>query len=304
MVPHTFLLSKEKLMKVRGFTFEDAPSVNSMLKEEYGNAYPYLLSVQPPTKDILLVAEHGTGIAAFAKAERIFDDVFEFGSLIIHPACRGNGLAELMVRKRLECVAIHGNSITIITEPVCYRKDKASQLNCLRHGQFRHLGIQPAKHPLIHPDLLGKQPETLAFAVREDSKPFFQGRKINLPNCWQGIASTLCREVLSGKLLSGVMPEPLYHPSNIVDGIRGSEFIDIPANWQESSALMDQFHTQGYLFSALLPRMGRRRNEIYDLVRLYRPQGDIIWDIIHVTDDLAPLKEFMEEEKKAGILCL
>jgi GNAT superfamily N-acetyltransferase len=288
-------------MKVRAFTVEDAPFVNSMLKEEYGEAYPYLLSACPPQKDILLVAEYGNEIAAFAKAERIFQDVFEFGSLIIHPAYRGNGLAELMVRKRLECVAIHGDHVTIITELVCYRADKASQQNCLVHGKFKQFGIQPAKHPCIHPDLLGTQPESLTFAVREDSKSFFQGRRIYLPGRWREIASLLCKEVHSGHLLHSTMPAPFYHSPRIADDVQGAEFIDIPANWQESAAFMERYFAQGYRFSALLPRMGRRAYEVFDLVRLYRSQSPINWSLIHVTDDLAPLKAFMKEEERSPV---
>lgn len=286
-------------MNIRGFVLEDAPLVNSMLQEEYGDAYPYLLGEQPPTKDILLVAEHDSEIVAFARASRIFNDVFEFGSLIIHPAHRGKGLAELMIQERLKRVALHGDRVTVITEPVCYRADKASQSNCVIHGRFKQMGIQPAKHPLIHPDLLGRQPESLTFAVRKDSEPFFQGRKLNLPARWHGIASSLCKEVLSGRLLDSTIPHTLIHSPNTVNGIKGSGFVDIPANWEASVALMEQYHAQGYRFSALLPRMGKIDDQTYDLVRLYRSGEKIDWSLIYVTPDLAPLKEFMRQEEQA-----
>ncbi|MBI2644993.1 GNAT family N-acetyltransferase [Candidatus Uhrbacteria bacterium] len=291
-------------MKVRDFTMEDAPFVNSMLKEEYGWAYPYLLTFEPPQEDILLVAEKSEEIAAFAKATYVSRDIFELGSLIIHPTYRGNGLAERMVRERLSRIISQNSDALVITEPVCYRVDRASQRNCLDHGKFKQFGIQPAKHPLIHPDLLGSQPESLTFAVRDQGDLFFQGRRLNLPARWQGVASTLCKEMFSGRLLSGKIPKMTYHPPNTVNDICGSEFLDIPANWEESALLMERYHARGYCFSAILPRMGRRGDEVYDLVRLYRPQGDIDWKLIHVTDDLAPLKEFMEEEEGGSlILC-
>ena len=291
-------------MKVRDFIMKDAPFVNSMLQEEYGWAYPYLLTFQPPKEDILLVAEKGEEVASFAKAAHVSENVFELGSLIVHPTYRGNGLAELMVRERLKRVISRNPDALIITEPVCYRVDRASQRNCLDHGEFKQFGIQPAKHPLIHPDLLGTQPESLTFAVRDRGKPFFRGRRLNLPARWRGIASLLCTETLSGRLLSGAIPKPRYHPPNVVNDLCGSEFLDIPANWEESSLLMERYHTRGYCFSAILPCMGKRGDEVYDLIRLYRPQGDIDWGLIHVTDDLDGLKEFMEEEKGGSLsLC-
>lgn len=271
-----------------------------MLKMEYGKSYPYLITEEPPRSDVLLIAEEDGRVGAYARATKISNTLFEFGSLIVHPAYRGRGYAKALLRRRLEIIILENPDVTIFTQPVCYRKDRASQESCRRHGGFRQLGIQVAKHPGIHQDLMGSQPESLAFAVRENGKQIFSGNGISVPQDWQEIIPLLCKEMESKPLLQTAVPPPIHHHAYKVNGLSGAEFIDIPANWEESEELIRTYRKEGYGFSALLPRFGKRGNEVFDLIRLYRyREKRINWSLIHVTEDLIPLKEFMKSDERA-----
>ncbi len=269
-----------------------------MLREEYGNSYPYPVTETLPDNDILLVVEENDEVAAYARATKVSCGFFEFGSLIVHPKYRKQGYAKALLRRRLEIVILENLHVTIFTQPVCYRTDLASQKSCQKYGGFRQLGIQVAKHPGIHQDLMGSQPESLAFAVWEHGKPLFCGHTISSPKDWQNIISSLCRETPSKPFMETEIPAPIYHHAYQVNGLIGSEFVDIPANWDRSKELISMYRNEGYCLSALLPSFGKRGDEVFDLIRLYRySYGKIDWSLIHVTKDLAPLKEFMKSSE-------
>jgi len=291
---------------LREVTPADIPAINQMLVEEYGSSYPYPLR-HLDSQGIYVVAQHQqTGeLVGFSRAAP-YDGhvgVFELGGLIVKKPHRGRDVAKRMTIWRMQACRERGAKLAI-SEPVCYRIDCASQLNLLKFG-FVLLGIQPAKYPDIQGEILQGQPESVLMAACWlEGESGFGTRRIFLPREYRGLPYTyLPREIHSKHFqmrVDGDIPKVVHHAGRPGTACISAEFVDIPANWQGSAALMGTYMGQGYRFSCILPGFGDLPDGgHFDYVRLYRfPDSIHGFDFrrVHVAPQLAPLKYMLAGE--------
>ncbi len=290
-------------VSLRTIESRDVEQVNRLFVEEYG-PYPYLLE-DASGPGVQLVAEARGEVIGFARATPVagYARAFEFGGLIVRRDFRGRHVAKRLLERRLSEVVVRGGRLAV-SEPVCYRRDCASQHNLIDRG-FVLTGILPGKYPEIHRDLLGDQPESMVMAARALLPGETTGlgeRRVFLPNGLPGLLRLfLPRDVYErgfGDAVPGRMPAVVEHASYQSGAIKGSSFVDIPINWPEAEQIVLAFLADGYRFAAILPGFGATADgHVFDLVRLYKPPaGRLNFDLIHVAPQLQRLHAFMRRE--------
>ena len=285
----------------RGAQPGDIPAINELFIREYGHQYPYLLNTLPAI-GAFIVAESSDGhVIAFGRASSYhgYKRVWEFGGLITHTWFRQNGIAKEITRVRLDQARAAG-VIAVVSEPVCYRQDCASQENLLKQG-FVMLGIQPFKYPDIKEKHLGAQPESVMLAVQYlygDSG--FGCRVLHLPDALKDVPSMLVdRRVLARDGVhhpTGSMPKVEWHKPRYGVSTHGSIFADVPVNWPEAKKVTSALLEDGWRFAAFLPGFGETEDgQIFDYIRLYQPptKNKLSFDRVHVAAPMIGFKEFM-----------
>jgi hypothetical protein len=283
---------------VRPVTTRDIGAINDLYQQEYGD-YPYQLTEDGIRIGIQVVAECKEGkIRGFARAKPVpnHNGVVELGGIIIDPEKRGNGVAKRLTHARLDAAIAQG-MIAAISEPVCNRPDLASQLN-LEHEGFVPLGISVTKYPGIKQHI--GQPETVTFAMRAlQGDTGFGRRRVYLPDdIAQVIAAIVPSMVMErgwNEDLPPPCPDPHLHNPYIGKHAIGSTFVDLPINWPDAIEEIRQWRAQGYTFCGVLPGLGETHGHTYDQIRMYKaaPGLDINWNVIHVTERLTPLKNWL-----------
>lgn len=291
---------------LRPATDADIPQVNRMLWDEYGESYPYPVKELNPEYIYVVAVHEQTGeIVGFSRAAPYegHDGVWELGGLIVTRPHRKRDVAKRMTILRMQELRSRGAKIAM-SEPVSYRVDCASQLNLLGFG-FVLLGILPGKYPDIQREILHGQPESVVMAANWLSgESEFGTRRIFLPHEYRGLPYTyLPREIHSRHFqrpLEGDVPEVVHHQGRAGLGYVGAEFVDIPANWQRSAAIMSDYIRQGYRFACILPSFGDLSSGgHFDYIRLYRfhdSMSDFDFRHVHVAPHIAPLKFLMAGE--------
>lgn len=285
----------------------DIVRINDLFFREYGESYPYPVSVFDPD-GIYVVGVHRETekVIGFARAREnsAHNGVYDLGGLIVTPEHRTRDVAKQLTMLRILEIQQRGGKV-MLSEPVCYREDCASQHNLIKY-RFVLLGIQPGKYPNIQCGILGSQPESVLVAARwlgEDSG--FGDRKIFLPESYRNVPNLFVPRHVHSRLwrteMSGPMPDPVFHEGMVVCEKPGSQFVDIPANWHEAAVVIKDFREQGYRFSCVLPGFGQtQEGEPFDYVRLYRFPHNVAQDfdfrLVHVAPQLRPLKYFLAGE--------
>ncbi|MBI5794231.1 hypothetical protein HZA87_04070 [Candidatus Uhrbacteria bacterium] len=289
----------------------DIPHINNLLFSEYGENYPYPLSTFQPGGIYLVGCHRETGkIIGFAKAVpyKGHASVYEFGGLIVDGPHRTRHVAKQLTRNRMETIKQLGGA-AVVSEPVCYRRDCASQANLIVHG-FVLVGIQFVKYPDIQLDLLGSQAESVLMAVRWMRDTAHLGdRRVFLPYGYRGVLySYLPRSLYERgweQMFPDVeMPASVHHTGHQGTKTRGAEFVDVPGNWREAEARIVALHRDGFRFGCILPGFGTlAQGRVFDYVRMYRPSEGMKIDfkLVHVVPEISRLKAFCQADYQGEI---
>ncbi len=293
--------SLRESVRFREAQADDLPLINTLFIGEYGENYPYPMH-KLHADGFYVVAESVDGqIVGFGRAAPYhgYKRVWEFGGLIVHRAYRGKGIAREITERRLSEARSRG-IVAVVSEPVCYREQCESQHNLLERG-FVLIGIQPFKYPDIQEHILGRQPESVMLAAKYlvgDSG--FCRRPLYLPkSIEQVLGCFISEDVLARQRtqeLIGPIPDTEFHVGHAGSRSVGSEFVDVPANWPDSSAAIETWMEKGFRFCGVLPGFGHGvEGQMFDYIRLYRPpsRGGFRFDSIHVVEHMRLLREFM-----------
>ncbi|OGM00280.1 hypothetical protein A2501_01975 [Candidatus Uhrbacteria bacterium RIFOXYC12_FULL_57_11] len=280
----------------------DLPKINRLYRREYGDAYPYQLREDDLVSGIAFVAVAHGEVVGCARAIRPnpATPVFLFGGMIVDPPHRRHHIAKALTDLRFDAVTRAGARV-VATEPVCCQPSRASQRNMIGNG-FVPLGILPAKYPDIKPETLGDQPESLTFAIRWLAGDVsVEGRQLHLDDrllhLLHETSASLSASADGSRRMCGLMPAPEHHEPMRGTRADGSAFVDVPANWPESSAAIAEFERNGYVACAFLPGLGLTDcGERHDFVRLVHARGRRVrFEHVHVTEHLVPFKEYLAE---------
>lgn len=286
----------------RRYTLDDWKQINALYFSEYGQDYPYPLHAC--RHDLALLSTVAVcpseGIIGFARATPYegHRDIYEFGGLIVATPHRHKKIARHLTDDRMAAV-LKRDPRYIISEPVCYRTDCASQFNLIKRG-FRFTGLRPFKYPSLTKHILGEQPESVSVAIRSlQGKPDFESRPVYLPKDYEPYLESvgLAPATKTYELKEG-MPDVSIDRSVKANSVAGSDFVHIPLNWKESLATIKNYRRRGYLFSGFMPGFGKTQSEqTYDLLTLYKPpQGSYDFTKIHVHAIMDKLKALMAHE--------
>lgn len=320
----------------------DVHEVNKLFEEAYGERYPYKVESEIPDRgsySFVAVLKSG-GIIGFARSCWLeekkgprpkrhyflgnkYPHVHELGGYVVAEPYRRRGIGEklsLLCEKaatRTDWGQIH----ILHSEPVTWGNGLASQKIFHKHG-FRVLGLCPMKYPDISPGWHGEQPASMTIVAklrvdREDKKFFVQYPRY-LPDEYEELVQQIMRDCpqaprtakSQAEILSRFrIPYVIEHYPFEENGVRGAEIVDVPVNWPEALATIQELKKEGYLFSAFLPEHGglndKRLTEYlrFDYLRLYRPpltyRGDpglCNWDLIGVIPEAESVKRFCVEE--------
>lgn len=285
----------------------EIPAINKLFFAEYGDSYPYPLGELKPSGIYIVAVYKPTGeIIGFARSAEssAYGGAWELGGLIVSPDHRGQDVAKEMTMLRLLEIKRRGGKVAV-SEPVCYRKDCASQHNLLKYG-FVMLGIQPGKYPDIQEEVLLGQPESVLLCARWlEGDPQFGERRLFLPQGYRNLTHTFMpREIHERSWqphVIGSMPSVRHQHGHREETHVGSEFVNVPANWPESAEAIEHYMAQGYAFSCILPGFGQMPDgSHYDFVRLYRlpeyTRDRFDFRYVHVIEQLRVLHTFMSGE--------
>lgn len=287
--------------RVRHVRRADIDRVNAMYRAEYGDGYPYPLTLHMNGRGVRVVAELGGQVIAFARAleDAGHPGTYELGGMIVDPDFRRSGLANHMTDLRLMGVQTLGGHVAF-AEPICSLVTCASQRNIDNHG-FVSVGILPCKYPDLKPDLLGGQAESVVLAVKSiDRDETFDDRTLYLSDAHATLVAALVPEAVDDRPRAEMdepFPSVIRHTPVRGPRTEGTTFVDVPANWPEAREAVAALEREGYAFCAFLPRFGRTAlGTTFDAVRFVhvgnrRPR----FDLIHVIDRLAPLKRYLED---------
>lgn len=282
-------------------SFSDLDAINVLYRREYGDRYPYQLREEDLAAGIAFAAFAGESVVGCARAVRPNPaaPVFLFGGMIVDPPHRRRHVAKALTDLRFDAVRRAGARV-VVTEPVCCQPSTASQRNVRGYG-FVALGLLPAKYPDIKPETLGDQPESLTLAVRWLHAPVsFEGRRMFAGARISELLAAVAPDVAatadgSAPVPSGPVPRPEYHEPMRGTRSDGSSFVDVPASWPESLAMVESHERDGYAVCGFLPGLGlTARGERYDLVRMVHPRGRRVrFEHVHVTEELLPMREHL-----------
>ncbi len=294
----------------RRYALEDWEQINELYFDEYGHDYPYPLHDHRSDLTALsTVAEKSGNIVGFARATPFegHNDVYEFGGLIVAKPNRHKKIAHELTYSRMRAVLLRNPAI-IMSEPVCYRADCASQHNLLKYG-FACFGIRPFKYPSLQLHLLGEQAETVSLSIRHlNLSHGFEERPIFVPQEYvpflKAVRLSIGKDKSAGVFSQQAMPPPIHNAAITAHGRTGSEFVHIPLNWKESLDTINEYRQKGYLFSGVLPDYGTLANGFhFDYLTLYRPpqHHGFDFDLINVLQDMKRLKSLMAHEYAATV---
>ncbi|MFH1620688.1 MAG: hypothetical protein ABIB04_01240 [Patescibacteria group bacterium] len=292
----------------RAFQLQDVPRINELYYAEYGINYPYPLSAEFASRRNIVgsVALYRDEVIGYARACPYAGNplIYEFGGLIVKIGHRQRTIARQLTVLRLKAVVQVGATM-VFSEPVCYRTDRASQYNLIDRG-FWYSGILPFKYPEIMLQFLGEQPESVCLAVNFLTPSVELGKRpIHVPpDYWPYIHAILPSYVQRNghELMHGCIPDLIWHPAMVSKNQTGSRFVDIPVNWPESEACIEELRNQGFMFASLLPSFGLTLNgQVFDYVSLYRPsRRDFDFDLVHVVEGLSEIKHKIADEYALG----
>ncbi len=288
----------------------DIDQINRLFFEEYGREYPFpITTIQ--SSGVYLAAWHEPTktIVGFARAMPYgkHAHTWEFGGLIVQRQYRGRNIAKYLTTIRVN-VARRCGARVIVSEPVCYRHDCASQRNLIFHG-FVLLGVQPGKYPDILKHRLGNQGESVLLAAKWIGEcKGFDGRKVYLPPDYMAAVKQLLPGVMNvdqgWNILLESVPTPVHHHGHETTVSTGTRFVDVPINWASSLEQIEQLRSNGYRLSAVLPGFGTTiSGQPFDYVRLYRFEHSKPFDFdrVNVAPQLQRFKEFCHREEAALI---
>jgi GNAT superfamily N-acetyltransferase len=309
-IPHTTELGVSEDYQMLQADSQHIKDINSLLMDEYGSSYPYPLCKIGP-RDIFLIVVHRPSGRIIGSAKAVpygeTNETYEFGGLIVSEDHRGRNIGKWMTRMRLKLVRAIGCKL-VLSEPVCYREDCASQHNLVKHG-FLLVGLQLGKYPDLQHDILGTQPESVLMTMRWlEGETRLGDRHLFIPQPMLSIVRSFLPRYITDRgweqVLTGEIPESIYHAGHHGGHCIGSEFLDIPANWEDSEALIARALCEGYQFSGVLAGLGRLPDGSYfDYVRLMRLEEEACrsfdFSKVHVADQLGSLKAFLRSRQDA-----
>ena len=302
---------QESVYEIRLARSEEIDTINKLFFDEYGAEYPYpvdSLSVH----GVNLVALHRDTqeVIGFSRALPFegSTEKWEFGGLIVHRKHRRSLVAKQLTTLRVNIVSALGARV-IVSEPVCYRHDCASQHNLIRHG-FILLGIQPGKYPDILRRRLGPQGESVLLAAKWIDQDFcFSDRALFLPPDYGHVIERFLPGRATQRPLITVMPLGMppcvTHEGHQSSKSAGACFVDVPINWIDAiDAIMD-LRERGYKFSCVLPGFGKLEGGIvFDYIRLYKPSSEaerFDFRLVNTVPQLQELREFCALEESGLI---
>ncbi len=290
-------LTQDQAFDFRRATGADVDVVNGMCKEEYGEEYPYPIAPDGMDHVYGVVAlNRGGKVVGFARRASFHGhpETEEFGGLVVIPDCRRHGAARHLMDHHLAGARETGK--VMVSEPVCYDARGASQQLHDAKG-FRVLGIELAKYPKLKPETLGRQPESVTFAMRRFEGEIWNNRQIHLPSRYADLPARLGRTETCGHPMRSIFPGIVHHKPCQGKEIVGAEFVDVPVNWPEARRTIDDLIRQGWRFSCFLPGLGLTNSgEKFDFIRLYRYNQPIDFGLIHVLPSLKWFKDFMVQD--------
>lgn len=277
-------------MEIRDFTPDLVLCVQDLLAREYRD-YPYPVVCAP--EHVSYVAHTGEHVIGFARAKRddhyAQDHVYEFGTAIVDPRHRVRGAMQALAA-HITAEAWERGADWQHTEMVTFVP--AIQKVLPRVG-FQFCGLELMKHPCLRGEM--PQPESVFFALaRRDGVLRHTGRLFLPQDLREVIAAYLPSFLREGsdEPIVGAFPDPILHPPYLREGISGSEFLDIGANWVETLPLLDKLRHEGWIFSGVLPGILRTRaGHPCDGIRLQRLPRGLVFDptLVHALDPQAAI---------------
>lgn len=304
--------ARTKQVTIRPFMGQDGRLTDLLFKEKYGQTYPYSIGTTVPPGAYYFVAQNDQGeVIGFARSvslgkpgNNFYPQCVMLGGLVVRKDYMGQGIGTLLAQACEHATSACGNQVYVEhVEPITWW-DMQSQKIYHRSVGCQILGMTVMMHPHLCPEEhLNGQPATTITVARRTQGEFVQYPRF-LPSDYELFVTDLmqgCEVCPNHPQLKSTMPDLVHRQGYEAMGIKGSDFVDVPANWPEAKEVISSFRQRGWLFSGFLPEHGALNDQTrFDYLRLYKPpngwQVSCNWDLIHVLPEYEWVKTWMMNE--------